>query len=380
MPIAREIQSQSDALHREVQAFIKNAKAEAFDALALRIARFQASHIPPIARLYQARGLSLTQAQSADAICAVPCDVFRLARVCVHPPELDTRVFRTSGTSQGAGARGEHAFRLTESYAAAALAWAKCMLFPDRSRMRTLLFAPSSKQVPDSSLSFMLDLFAAELGANSVWAMRDQSLDHSLIEAFCEQARADGEAVLVLGTSFAFVHFLDARREKGAAPSLGLPKGSRVMQTGGFKGRSRSVEPLVLRADLAEAFGVPESHVIGEYGMTELSSQAYEGMLAAALSDEASSLRKEAKPGVYFTPPWMRISAVDAQSLMPLSPGEVGIARIVDLANIDSAVAIQTSDLVRCGEAWIELLGRAPGALPRGCSIAADAMLGAAFS
>jgi hypothetical protein len=57
-------------------------------------------------------------------------------------------------------------------------------------------------------------------------------------------------------------------------------------------------------------------------------------------------------------------------------PGEVGIARFEDLANVDSAVAIQTADLVRTVGDGVELLGRAPGATPRGCSIAIDEMLG----
>jgi hypothetical protein len=68
---------------------------------------------------------------------------------------------------------------------------------------------------------------------------------------------------------------------------------------------------------------------------------------------------------------------VDPVSLRPVAPGETGIARIVDLANVDSAVAIQTSDRVRATGAGFELLGRAPAALPRGCSIAMDEMLGA---
>jgi hypothetical protein len=48
------------------------------------------------------------------------------------------------------------------------------------------------------------------------------------------------------------------------------------MQTGGFKGKVRAVDPDVLRRDLARTFCIPESSIISEYGMTELSSQFYE--------------------------------------------------------------------------------------------------------
>ena len=64
------------------------------------------------------------------------------------------------------------------------------------------------------------------------------------------------------------------------------------------------------------------------------------------------------------------MTAVDPETLAPVPRGEVGIARIVDLANVDSAVAIQTADRVRVTADGVELLGRAPGAPPRGCSIA----------
>ena len=150
------------------------------------------------------------------------------------------------------------------------------------------------------------------------------------------------------------------------------------MQTGGFKGKSREVDAAELRRSIAARFEVPESHVVSEYGMTELSSQLYETTLAAALGRWPA---EEARHGVYAAPPWVRVTAVDPVTLAPLPDGDIGIARLVDLANVDSAVAIQTADRVRvlpssAGNHAIELLGRAPGAPPRGCSIAADDMLG----
>ncbi len=149
------------------------------------------------------------------------------------------------------------------------------------------------------------------------------------------------------------------------------------MQTGGFKGRSREVAPDELRSLLASAFGVPPTHVVGEYGMTELGSQLYEGTLVAApLAVAGIAGRSPARHGVYLAPPWLRVTAVDPVSLDPVAPGEVGIARFVDLANVDSVVAVQTADRVRVTAEGVELLGRLPGAPPRGCSIAADEMLG----
>jgi hypothetical protein len=193
--------------------------------------------------------------------------------------------------------------------------------------------------------------------------VRGGRLDLEGVAHAAARARAHSTPVLVLGTSFAFVHLLD----EAGSRDLSLPPGSRAMQTGGFKGRSREVEPAELRRGIAAAFALPEAHVVGEYGMTELSSQLYEGTLAAALGKLSS-----ARHGVYLGPPWVRVTAVDPVHLAPLPAGETGILRIVDLANVDSSVAIQTSDRGRVTAEGVELYGRAPGAAPRGCSLAIE--------
>ncbi len=138
------------------------------------------------------------------------------------------------------------------------------------------------------------------------------------------------------------------------------------MQTGGFKGRSREVAPEALRAALAVRYGMTEARVVGEYGMTELSSQLYETTLI--------------DPGgrrLYCPPPWVRVCAVDPERLEPLPEGTRGLLRIDDAANLDSVACLQTADsaTVHPGE-LVELHGRHPGALPRGCSLAVEEALG----
>ena len=169
--------------------------------------------------------------------------------------------------------------------------------------------------------------------------------------------------MLVLATSFALVHLLDALGDD----MLPLPVGSRAMQTGGFKGRSREVAPDALRRAVARAFALREAEVVGEYGMTELSSQFW----------EATAVLPDARPGVYVEPPWAHVVPVDPETLHPVPAGAMGIARIEDLGNVDSAFAVLAQDRVRRVPGGFELLGRAPGAPARGCSIAIDEMLSA---
>ncbi|HWL85820.1 MAG TPA: acyl-protein synthetase, partial [Polyangiaceae bacterium] len=93
---------------------------------------------------------------------------------------------------------------------------------------------------------------------------------------------------------------------------------------------------------------------------TELSSQFYEARGG----------------GTYLEPPWARIVPVDPVTLEPVEEGAAGIARIEDLMNVDSAFAVLAADRVRRVPGGFELLGRMPGAPPRGCSLTVDEILG----
>ena len=48
------------------------------------------------------------------------------------------------------------------------------------------------------------------------------------------------------------------------------------METGGYKNRSRTLPKAELHALITERLGVPRENIICEYGMSELSSQAYD--------------------------------------------------------------------------------------------------------
>lgn len=360
-PAARVI-DESEALHARVTAFIEGRSQEHFDALALALHDYQARHVEPVGRLRRARLGEREPLEVAD-IPALPTDVFRLRRVAAHLPALDVRVFLTSGTTSGA--RGAHPLRTLRSYQAAAMRHADSLLFAGERPRAALVLAPSSAAAPESSLAFMIDLFVERLAlpVNHV-VHPERGLDLVALFAQLQAAERAPGPVLVMGTAFAYVHALDAL---AGQRSLRLPPGSRVMLTGGFKGRSREVPEVELRVAIAAALGVEPGYVVGEYGMTELSSQLYEPHLLTGA---------EPVPSRYRPPAWLRVSAVDPETLAPLPVGEVGLARFVDLANVDSSIGVQTQDLVRVLEGGdLLLLGRAPGATPRGCSLATEEIL-----
>jgi acyl-CoA synthetase (AMP-forming)/AMP-acid ligase II len=334
------------------------------DALLLDLARWQARAVEPYRRLLAARGVSAERASSPGEVPALPTDVFRHVRVASHTPANDQRVFRTSGTLSGA--RGVHHLRTLALYDRAARSAAQAAFFPDHKQLRLVSLVPTEREAPDSSLAYMIARFFEWFGAaDSCTVWRSGRLDVDALAAALDRAAAERAPVALLGTAFAFVHAEDALGER----RWRLAPGSRLLYTGGVKGRSREVEPTRLRKLLAARYDMPESSMIAEYGMTELSSQIYETPLA-----ETRVGRRQ--PRRLVPPGWMRVVIVDPETLMEKAAG-VGLVRIEDAANLDTAWAIQTSDL---GQAvapdGFELLGRAPGATLRGCSLAVEEALG----
>jgi hypothetical protein len=159
--------------------------------------------------------------------------------------------------------------------------------------------------------------------------------------------------VAICGTAFGFVHLIDAWAD---LPPLRLPRGSRLLETGGFKGRSREISKAELYAQLARTFSVRDDAIWNEYGMTELSSQAY----------------ARGSKGLHHTPPWARVLVCDPATGREVRVGQHGLVRWIDLANTDSVLALQTLDLAERTPQGFRLIGRLPRTEPRGCSLGAD--------
>lgn len=358
----------SDALHARALAFVASFERgepmpEPFDALACDLARHQRAS--GYERLARAHAIDLEHLAQASGIPAIPTDTFKLTRVAAHAPHLDAAIFRTSGTT--VGARGAHAFRSIATYDRGAVAFGRRALGPHLGeRFPVLVLGPSPAELPDSSLTHMLATFVRTFDTvndpRERFFLRGDEMNLVALDEAIARACVEDRPVFLAGTSFAFVHLLDALGDD----VLPLPKGSVLMQTGGFKGRSRVVEAGELRASLARVFAIPERSVVAEYGMTELSSQGWEAPLFSPTGAHGS----------FELPPWMRVDAVDPDTLTLLPAGSRGLARITDLLNVDSAVVVQTADLVTVSGSTIALHGRAPGATPRGCSLAIDELLG----
>lgn len=334
------------ALSDEVRAFLEGSGGE-FGALALRVFGHQFAWNAPYRAYCAVLGRTPETVDHWSEVPPVPTDAFKLdLPICSFPPGEADRVFLTSGTT--AEVRGRHHLRELDLYALAVRkGWEQAGL-PDCRQARFL--APPPGTNPESSLETMFAILAPDRDPDR-WLLHPAGrirLDP------LRRAVARAEPVLLFSTA------LNLLRLASEVPDgLALPPGSRVFQTGGYKGLHRDFTPETLYQAIHRSLGVPPVQVINEYGMTELCSQAYAIGTGTA----------------HHLPPWMRVRAIDPQTGDASPPHAPGYLVFHDLANLHSVSAIRTQDFGRViDDGAFFLDGRDPGALPRGCSRGSDAL------
>jgi hypothetical protein len=325
-----------------------------FDELARALFLHQRRHNPVAGAWWDAAGIVDDAVRGWRDVPPLPVSAYRHARVAAFPPRPagDRPRFLSSGTTAAARSR-VHAERL-DLYEAALLPPFRRHALGDLERMRLLFLSPPPERARRSSLVHMFGILRRACGtADSAFLGAGDGLDAAALASALREAETEGEPVFLLGPAFAFVHALDELRAGGAR--FRAPSGSRLFQTGGFKGRSRAISSNELLGGYETTFGIPPERVINEYGMAELASQFYAGAA-----------------GLYAGPPWVRWRVLDPGSLLPAGDGVPGALAVWDLANRSSCLALRTEDLAVARDGGFELLGRLSGSEPKGCSLEAD--------
>lgn len=336
---------------------------ERFNQLALRLCSYQFQHNLAWRRFCEARDWTPRNVDDWRRIPAAPTAAFKELELTTLPPEQRAAVFHSSGTAAQSPSRHFHNLESLAVYETSSLAWFEPHLkLSDGSHPRLLFLTPSPALAPHSSLVHMFETirraypdgdgrFIGGVDANGNWTICRGELG---------QALGDGRPAALFGAAFHFVHLLET--PAAAALRINLPAGSRVLETGGYKGRSRSLTQDQLHALIAKRLGVRRDRIVCEYGMSELSSQAYD------LALDPSRTTHHA-PRLFRFPPWARVRIVSPETGREVADGETGLIRVYDLANVASVFAVQTEDLaIRRGDGF-EFIGRAAAAEARGCSL-----------
>lgn len=353
----------------EVGRFIDRPGGEEdFRELALAAFAFGYERIEPFRALCDRRGATPAAVDDWRAVPAVPAAAFRTLVLAAAPA---IEVFRSSGTSRGGGAGGAgdedgrsvHHHPFPDLYRRVIDATFPDHCLPGGVPAPLLSLIPPREQLPDSSLSFMIDRVLTRFGAaGSAVAIGPRGVDLPVLRSWLSARQRDRRPGVILATAFALAQALE--RLERTDLRFRLPAGTVAFETGGFKGRRRELSRGELLAAVEERLGIPGSQVVREYGMTELTSHCYTRVLAGG------------DPDLFVPPPWMRVRILDPASLAEAPAGATGLIAVFDLANLGSALHLLTEDLGRAETGGFRLLGRAAGAELRGCSLAVEELGG----
>ncbi len=368
-PFSASVARLREFVNQSVQPGSSHDGESTFNLLALELFALQFAHNPAYRRFCEARGVSPDKIEHWSEIPAIPAVGFKELELTSLPPDQRMRVFHSSGTSEQRPSRHFHDAESLSLYEASLLPWFRAHLLDgwlstDKISESHLIFlTPPPEAAPNSSLVHMFatirrgspsatSYFVGTIGPDGGW-----TVDAQQTAAILGKRDSADRPTMLLGTAFGFVHLLDWLKDQNI--KLKLHSGSRVLETGGYKNRSRSMPKSELHSLIAKQLGILPANIVSEYGMSELSSQAYDAVAGTG----------NFAPRIFQFPPWARAQIISPETGREVGEGETGLIRLFDLANVRSVMAIQTEDLgIRRGGGF-ELLGRAGLAEPRGCSL-----------
>ncbi len=316
-----------------------------FEEKAVRVYRFQRKNNPVYKRFCEA--LEIDDVTSISEIPLLPIQAFKDAEVLTAGKNSEFKIqnlkFYSSGTS--GMSRSKHHISDPKLYEQSLLNGMKHFYALDEYVI--WVYTPGYNANPHSSLIWMLNtLIQRESSGMSRFLELNQPLDQ---KAMAEIQQA-GKKLMLFGAAFGLLDILEKQ-------TIQLPEDSIILETGGMKTHRREITKAMLHQQLAVGFGLPETQIHSEYGMTELLSQAY-------------SLEQ----GWFECAPWMSVSIRNPKNPMqPMEAGEEGLIGVIDLANLYSCSFILTGDKgVQRHDGKFQVLGRWNPENLRGCNFLID--------
>ena len=340
-----------NSLQHRIETFIKNPFRWKFGPLALELFQYHFHKNPGYRSFCLRQNQTPQTVKQWNQIPAIPQSAFKQSNLWLttFPKKEAQNYFETSGTTTAK--KGKLFFHNLTLYHLAATYGFRCT-FEKRLNLkkRKILFLflkESPQETPHSSLSYMFGIWKKTFGlASSEFLIKKNRLD---FDQLAQKISQSPTPLFLAGTALAFAALMQTEKK------LPLPPGSLLMETGGFKGKTRHVKKKKFYRDLSRFFKISDSSLYNEYGMTELFSQAY------ACGTQ----------GHHIFPPWLRFRILHPETGKETTKKTPGIIELIDLANTQNPLAIQTQDLgIRHGNT-LELIGRIT-TQPRGCSLAAE--------
>ncbi len=309
------------------------SSAEEFEATALEIFYFQAEHCEVYKRYLQLMGIDPRGVKSVGEIPFLPIELFKTHKVycCETEPQM---VFHSSNT--GGTDASKHHMASLEIYKKAFTS-GFTLAYGSPSEVSIYALLPNYMQQGSSSLVYMVKELIDQNKEQKGGFYLDQ------YSTLLSDMVSDDSPKILLGVSYALWDLAERLPSKLS--------GVTIMETGGMKGRREEISKAEFHSILKGAFGVDAIH--SEYGMAELSSQAY-----------------SSGDGAFFPPPWMSVVLRDLNDPLENKGVTRGGINIIDLANIYSCAFIQSQDVgVLYEDGGFSIEGRIARSDVRGCNL-----------
>ena len=320
-----------------LNALVDSVKQSTFDAVALEVFRYQSRHCEVYRLFLSHLQTDVANVNKVSEIPYLPIEFFKDFEV--KTDEFQSELVFESSSTTGTGLSRHFIDDVSRYETAFMRSFIHAFGRPENYCHLALL--PSYLERQHSSLVYQVNHFIQ----NSQYPESAFYLDQL---AHLHQQLLDNESrgipTILWGVTYALLDMAERY-------SMQLNH-TQIIETGGMKGRRKEITRVELHDTLMKAFGVKA--VAGEYGMTELLSQAY-------------SLGE----GKYSCPPQMRVSIREIND--PFSAPLInrhGAVNVCDLSNLQSCAFIATSDLGRVDEEGnFEILGRLDYSDTRGCNL-----------
>lgn len=316
----------------DLESILNISNKVQFEDCALRLFRYQAQRCEPYRRYTELLGIDPAEVSKVEDIPFLPIELFKSSDVYCGEgtPEI---VFTSSNT--GATQPSRHLMASLETYRQA-FTRAFEHFYGKAEEWSIYGLLPNYLEREGSSLVYMVDTLIKRCGSGGFY-LNDY-------EKLIEDIERDPKPKILLGVSYALWDVAEKY-----APKL---QNTIIMETGGMKGRREELSKSELHKILCEGFGVETIH--SEYGMAELTSQAY-----------------SKGGGIFYAPDWMRVMVRDVNDPFDHTPqGMRGGIDIIDLANLSSCAFIQTQDIGRVlSDGGFMIEGRIAGSDIRGCNL-----------
>ena len=348
-------------IKESVLDFIERGNSDDFPEMALKIYKFQFNENEDYKKFSISKGKTPQNVSNWKEIPAVPINAFKYASFSAIPLKDTKYTYMTSGTTSGI--KGKNYHMDLEVYDLALTTFFKKMFIPDIEKIKIGVLFPTPQAMPNSSLAHYLEVARTNFGTKDSQNYIDEhGIQYESLIKDLKNSEDNQKPFALLGATYSMVHLLEYLDDHNI--KFHLPKGSRILDTGGYKNRSKELPQHDFYERLTTTFGIPKENCVNMYGVTELSTQFY---------DKGNTI----SPSTKYSPHWCRSRIVNPLTMEEVSEGEKGILIHYDLANYNSVAAILMEDIGEYKEKGFVLHGRTKGSLAKGCSLAMEDFLNA---